>query len=183
MEKGTRDSVRPLRPVGIGKIWAVYGLTDPRDRKIHYVGVSEDVWTRARSHAGKHSEGAAKRAWINDLIAAGLSYGVEILEPVHNSRAGADAEARWIERGNAAGWPLVNGNRGGFAPESNKALQYWRLRLDRAADWAFRQRAAELGISPESLMEEVCERWAEKRAPKVRADPSPMSASRQAVSQ
>lgn len=41
----------------------VYGLVDPRDRKVHYIGVTIDFPRRIRDHLSPHSNNKPLNQW------------------------------------------------------------------------------------------------------------------------
>lgn len=91
--------------------WNVYGLMDPRDGAIHYVGKELQGTARTRVHMSPGTEGRAKKAWIAELKAAGRRYKVVILNQVRGGpQRAVEAEARWIAFGRKQGWPLTNAN-------------------------------------------------------------------------
>lgn len=49
----------------------IYGLVDPRDRKIHYVGHSTAIHKRLDGHLSDTSV-TPKTAWLAELVALGL---------------------------------------------------------------------------------------------------------------
>lgn len=96
----------------------VYGLVDPRSGAVRYVGRTTDVQRRFRAHMSDETVSAnptvsTKRAWINELSAAGLVPELRILEKCEDAAA-PDAESNWIR--SMAGPLLINqgpyGNRG-----------------------------------------------------------------------
>ena len=95
----------------------IYGLVDPRDGMIHYVGRTRAALrSRLSGHRadialcwdGKaRGAGQDKIAWLTDLQRAGLSPTIKILEEV-NSDGAVDAEKRWVQALFKAGVPLTN---------------------------------------------------------------------------
>jgi hypothetical protein len=85
----------------------IYGLKDPRDGLIHYVGqtkrperrLSEHLWLdRGRGHKGK---------WIAELKVQGIRPEMIILSQVTRSEIDEE-ECLWIAKGRELGWPLTN---------------------------------------------------------------------------
>ena len=84
----------------------IYGLADPRDRKIHYVGHTVDLAQRLAQHVTDTKQ-TAKTAWIAELSALKLKpLMVELAIVPYDQRF--DHEYKWIYMGRAMGWPLTN---------------------------------------------------------------------------
>jgi len=120
----------------------IYALTDPRTDEIRYVGKSSSGLRRPGHHGARSvlsKDHTHKGNWLRGLVAAGLRYGVRVLEklpavaalpPTERRDAMDAAERRWIAHGRAEGWPLTNltdGGDGGFFPTPEH-----RERLSRA---------------------------------------------------
>jgi len=73
----------------------IYGLVDPRDFTVRYIGASVDVYTRYRIHLFERT-GAKKVAWLDELKDLGLKPEIKILENV-TIVARDEAEAKWIQ--------------------------------------------------------------------------------------
>ncbi len=89
---------------------SIYGLRDPRDGVIRYVGrTANDPRQRLRQHTG--SAGVLRwmrlSEWILELRAAGVRPEIVVLEEVAADVAGA-AEQRWIVQLDDPDHPLVN---------------------------------------------------------------------------
>lgn len=101
----------PLRPV------YVYGLTDPRDGRIYYIGQS--VWPGSRrcDHEKRARwctrDSHGRCVWIKQLQAAGLRPGLLVLEAVPYDADWEAAERAWIEYARWSAWPLTNLTPGG----------------------------------------------------------------------
>jgi hypothetical protein len=101
----------------------IYGLVDPRDGMIHYVGRSSYGLRRPREHAMpsqlRRGDNPAKERWISDLVAGGLRYRIFVLATAETSEALDAIEREWIALGRRSGWPLKNIQDGGdTAPRS-----------------------------------------------------------------
>jgi hypothetical protein len=84
----------------------IYGLADPRDRKIRYVGHTIDLDQRTGQHLTDPAK-TPKTAWIAELAALGLRpIMVELDEVDYAERF--TVEYRWIYLGRQRGWPLTN---------------------------------------------------------------------------
>lgn len=107
----------------------IYGLVDPQDSLIHYIGKSSTGMKRPLQHREPNSRKRknAKNVWL-DSMPNGMTYDVVVLETVRNpgtaghlcwwwtginATALNDAERWWIAYGRACGWPLVNESDGG----------------------------------------------------------------------
>ncbi len=82
----------------------IYALSDPKDSKIHYVGMSIDPKRRYFDH---YHDAGATSTWIRELIDEGLRPLLSIIEEtdVENVR---DREAYWIDFYCQQGEPLEN---------------------------------------------------------------------------
>jgi len=86
-----------------------YGLIDPRDRLIHYIGRTHTIKARMREHRGKGSrDNAARSIWIRSLHDEGLTFEHCILSQADPGYSVVEMEARWISVGIQRGWPLTN---------------------------------------------------------------------------
>jgi hypothetical protein len=95
--------------------YTIYCLTDPRTEAVHYVGKT-CYGERPREHGlPSHLKRwpGPKTDWIRGLHAAGLDYGVKILEGTGSNEDACAAERKWIAHGRARGWPLTNLTDGG----------------------------------------------------------------------
>ena len=84
----------------------IYGLIDPRDGEIHYIGWSTRPEMRLREHI-KCNKGTCKGVWIKELREDGLEPSMKFLE-VTNLYDVQSIEQGWIEEGRKLGWPLTN---------------------------------------------------------------------------
>lgn len=95
----------------------IYGLQDPRNKRIRYIGQSCRGLRRPAEHLEPARLEAEKRThcakWIKSLLKIGLTYDVIVLEYVVEAALLDAAEVRWIAHGFAAGWSLTNHTAGG----------------------------------------------------------------------
>lgn len=84
----------------------IYALIDPVTHVVRYVGRTKDGLERPYQHL--RTARPAVGAWIASLEARGLTYAVDVLERVGDSKALGAAELKWIQRGVLNGWPLLN---------------------------------------------------------------------------
>ena len=92
----------------------IYGLIDPRNRMIRYVGLASSPGRPLR-HATETAlrQDTHKSRWILQLIHEGLMYEVCKLETCETRAQLISAEIWWIAFGRACGWPLLNETLGG----------------------------------------------------------------------
>jgi hypothetical protein len=75
----------------------IYGLKDPRDGKIKYVGQTANMTARMASHFSTASPGKSKKAkWVEELNREGLAAEPMVLEMCDEDSA-SDRETFWIE--------------------------------------------------------------------------------------
>lgn len=98
----------PIRQTSGPKSPVVYGIIDPRDETIFFVGRATELGERRLFHdGGAHPDTAA---WVQQIKAAGLHPRYVVLESLGGHNA-ADAEASqqfWIETLTARGGRLLN---------------------------------------------------------------------------
>ena len=81
--------------------WVVYGLTEPVNHEIKYVGRTADMMGRYKMHLHESRKSAArgrstaKESWIAGLLSRGLHPGIVILEAT-TSRLSVVAERKWV---------------------------------------------------------------------------------------
>lgn len=111
----------------------IYGLHDPRDGALRYVGKATNPTQRLRRHLARSRRGERthKAAWLRSLLALGLEPTVGIVEKT-TERKWQERERFWISHFKAAGAQLTNSTDGGeggatmkgkkFTAEHRKAL-------------------------------------------------------------
>jgi len=85
---------------------SIYGLKDPRDGSIRYIGKSEDPERRFKGHLTDKAY-SPKTIWLDRLHAEGLQPELVIFDEV-SADVWRRVEQRWITKGLALGWPLTN---------------------------------------------------------------------------
>jgi len=90
----------------------VYGLTDPRDGEIRYIGYTSIGMERPEWHA-KDKTDSWKARWIRSLQREGERYGIVIIEVLHSPDGLHERERHWIAHHRALGARLTNGSNGG----------------------------------------------------------------------
>lgn len=98
----------------------IYGLVDPRDGRVRYVGQSEDVEKRYRQHLDHNDPNVRKRLWIKELSADGRAPGLSLLEAVPVGDLIA-IERRWIDTYRDRGEADLNIANGG----SRATIEGW----------------------------------------------------------
>lgn len=126
----------------------IYGLADPRDGRIRYVGRTVNVDARLVAHQGARTENTAKRSWIAELRRAGLAPTLKQLETCTEESCGT-VEQRWISRFRTAGECLLNVSAGG-APRRKHAGHMGseiKIRLSTRQKQAFEEAAGRMRLS------------------------------------
>ena len=85
----------------------IYGLKDPRDGLIHYIGKSNTPKFRLENHLADKESNKFKVQWVETLLSDDLLPELVVLEEV-SRRDWAEKEKQWIAKGNLEGWPLTN---------------------------------------------------------------------------
>lgn len=97
--------------------YLIYGLVDPRDDQLRYIGKSSYGLKRPRSEhyrVMKGYEGQGYRQnWIRSLDADGITYRIEVIQQFSESDILYDAERFWILYFRRMGCPLTNLTDGG----------------------------------------------------------------------
>lgn len=88
----------------------VYGLIDPRDNQIHYVGITRNTPAR-RLASHITSGGSAKDNWIASLLDAGFLPTITVLQSAATYQEIFEMESWWIRLAEVAGWPITNTNK------------------------------------------------------------------------
>lgn len=87
---------------------AIYGLVDPRDRKVFYVGQTIDVYKRFVEHISCGSNNFARNVKIIELRALNLMVIMEVFELVEDKEEANEREEYWIEHFDQSQHPLTN---------------------------------------------------------------------------
>jgi len=89
--------------------YTIYGLRDPRDRLIHYVGVTIRPERRYKQHLlCQDTNNTQKKTWIRNLQEQGLQPELVPLEIVKGAKKGYQREDYWIHFYLSQGAPLTN---------------------------------------------------------------------------
>jgi len=97
----------------------IYGLYDPRNGLLRYVGKTNNIRIRHSAHTRENGE-CYKHNWVKSLISLGLRPEIKVLETIENSddKDWQERERWWIKSSLDSGAPLTNlhsGGRGGFS--------------------------------------------------------------------
>lgn len=92
----------------------IYGLWDPRNYQLRYIGKSDNPERRLKEHIkdSSHLRGRHIYHWINSLLRNGLEPSLEILEEVAIEHW-EETERQWIRDCKKFGLSLVNSTDGG----------------------------------------------------------------------
>lgn len=144
-----------------GASWVVqtyiYGLLDPRDQLVHYVGKSDRPRQRLTEHLKDAASNPYKAEWLEDLSVSGGRPRIVILETV-SLADWEQAERRWIATGRDLEWPLTNIQAGGRVGGSGKQLTAKWANLIRP--FLSAEDASKIDLFPESHLRELCRQTA-----------------------
>src|SRR5690349_9842599 len=85
--------------------YLVYGLVDPRNHMVRYIGQSSRGMKRPRAHRSKpQSDQTHCARWVRSLHGQGLDFEIVVLECCTEETLD-DAECWWIAYGRCSGWP------------------------------------------------------------------------------
>ncbi|HYX42899.1 MAG TPA: hypothetical protein VE821_14430 [Pyrinomonadaceae bacterium] len=92
----------------------IYGLTDPRNQEVRYVGASQRPQLRTAEHCAPKAvtKPSAKAEWLRELCALGLRPVLTILEATTRDNW-QEREQWWIAHLKGKGARLTNATRGG----------------------------------------------------------------------
>jgi hypothetical protein len=93
----------------------IYGLIDPRDNELRYVGYTSDEKKRYKSHLSKSSlkENTHKNNWIKSLLALDLKPIMEVICDYETAEELPQREIQWIANMRILGNDLTNATDGG----------------------------------------------------------------------
>jgi hypothetical protein len=119
--------------------YAVYKLSDPRDNRVRYVGMSKDVIQRFGQHLSALQGNEIKGAWLHELRQEGLMPMLTIIEDNLSRQEAVVRERYWIQHYRNAGSQLTNcvtqraGRKKEFTSKTEQELKafleahQWRL--------------------------------------------------------
>lgn len=89
-------------------LYTIYGLVDPRNKAICYVGMTKNLNARLSAHANMFGGNKKLVAWINELLHENLRFEVEEYDHVSDEATAREKEKYWISRWLAEEEPLKN---------------------------------------------------------------------------
>lgn len=89
-------------------MFVVYGLIDPRDSSVFYVGITDDVYTRFLAHLKCDGSNPVKDARIQELKAANRMVVMQTLQEVEGLDLAKRREAYWLRHYYDLGMSLTN---------------------------------------------------------------------------
>lgn len=139
----------------------IYGLKDPRDGKIRYVGKTDNLKSRLRDHLylspnRADAQSTHKNNWIRGLQQDGLNPVMVILE-MCDASVWQERERYWIAELRGQGESLTNGTPGGEGGPANlgkKLLERQKEHLRRPKTEACKQKIRE-SLLGRHLSEEI----------------------------
>lgn len=117
-------------------MFVVYGLKDPRDGQIRYIGRTVDLERRIEEHGRRPHWNVGLRRWLEELDERGLSPSAIVLAECGDDwQALSEAERGAILEHRRAGAALLNICDGGASRSRTKGLhespERWRSVMDR----------------------------------------------------
>ncbi len=105
----------------------IYGLIDPRDNRLRYVGRAVNPEHRRRQHIASARKGSGPpcAAWIREVLDAGMEPGLVILEQTTRDEAPA-REVAWIATYRPTTPDLCNTYSYGGREPSNPGMRIYR---------------------------------------------------------
>jgi hypothetical protein len=156
----------------------IYGLKDPRDGRLRYVGQSSTGMQRPRSHLQPSSakeQNPHFRNWISNLKKSEISYTIEVIARLFSAAELDDAEVYWIKTLRTQGLDLLNysdgGGASGLAGKSLSAEHRLALKagwIKRKAKGLLRSRASYEAQAIKTKGRKQSSEWVENRARKLR---------------
>lgn len=113
--------------------WRIYGLKDPRNLQIRYVGVVISERARLARHIGEARRGKCKTHkcnWIRSILSDGL-LPIEITLEEGCGDSWREAECRWIEEIGKI-YPLTNATAGGLGSVGFKHSEETKEKISKA---------------------------------------------------
>jgi hypothetical protein len=120
---------------GLPSRFLIYGLIDPRNGELRYIGKSSSGRRRIRSHLWPTEFALKTRlvAWIKNLLREGLVYDSVIIQTFITGECLGEAERYWIAHFRAAGSRLVNLTDGGEGFPGLKITDETRKKMSESA--------------------------------------------------
>lgn len=86
----------------------IYSMTDPRTKKVRYIGKTSVLNDRSKNHLLYKSKNKEMGKWIKSLLRSGAKPIINVLEKVDDFDDANKIEKKWIEKYIKDGAPLVN---------------------------------------------------------------------------
>lgn len=114
-----------------GPKYIIYGLIDPRNGELRYVGKSSQGLTRPQSHAcpSNLTERTHKGHWVKSLADLGLKPDILVLEVKPDANSLNEAECFHIAYFRQLGCNLTNATTGGEGAPGNRASETARAKM------------------------------------------------------
>jgi len=97
---------------GASTQYLIYGLIDPRDNQMRYVGATKNIYKRLSRHMAGNKSNVDRVSWLESLKSENLVPSVFDIDEV-DEREWEEAERFWIEYYQHLGMPLLNRATGG----------------------------------------------------------------------
>lgn len=89
-------------------MYTIYALIDPRDWSVHYIGMTDNVYTRFQQHIKQQSNNEQKNVWLQSLKDVDVMVFMKTLETTDTIERAMQREAYWIQHYLQLGMPLTN---------------------------------------------------------------------------
>lgn len=106
----------------------IYVLIDPRNLTNRYIGKTDKLKTRYRTHCRKQHENNYRAHWLSELRAFGLKPIMEVVETCDES-IWERREQWWIAYGRFLEWPLTNLAAGGGGTSGTKLTEEHKRKI------------------------------------------------------
>lgn len=103
-----RNSIKKQPSQDITTPYTLYTLSDPRDERVHYVGISKDVERRYQEHVTCLGMNLHKNIWVIELFREERKPVLTIIEEITGKKQALERENYWIQHYLAQGSPLTN---------------------------------------------------------------------------
>lgn len=138
----------------------VYGLIDPRDGQLRYVGLTTyTIKKRLQKHLDSRNTRDHRGAWIRQLHDAGLKpFVVELQSGYHDKLSLKRGEIEWITHYTLLGAKLVNGTPGGdglLSEESIEKIRRFHTGKKRSAATCAKMSASHTGKTGRPVSDET----------------------------
>ena len=90
------------------ELYAIYGLIDPRDQSVFYIGMTDDVYGRFLQHLRCDGSNLMKDARIQELKDVNIMVIMSTFQLVRGLEDARKREAYWIRHYHDLGMPLTN---------------------------------------------------------------------------